>query len=119
MTSPALKVLIVEDEPIIAMMLADMLDLLGHDVVGQADTLDAAHRLIEAGGFDAAILDVYLAGQPVWPVAERLRAEGCPFVLATGAGRDDLPAGFQDCLVLEKPYDVPGITKALGAFRPA
>ena len=116
MMSPSLNVLIIEDEPIIAMMLADMLDLLGHRVAGHAETLEAAYRLIEAGRFDAAILDVYLAGQPVWPIAERLRADGCPFVLATGAGRDDLPAAFQDCLVLEKPYDIPGITRALETF---
>lgn len=117
--SPSLKLLIVEDEPIIAMMLTDMLDLLGHDIAGHADTLDSAHLLIEAGGFDAAILDVHLAGLPVWPVAERLRAEGCPFVLATGAGRNDLPAEFQDCPVLAKPYDMPGVAKVLEAFRSA
>lgn len=116
MTSASLNVLIIEDEPIIAMMLTDMLDLLGHRVAGHAETLDAAERLVDAGGFDAAILDVYLAGQPVWPVAARLRAEGCPFVLATGTDRDDLPVEFQDCPVLEKPYDIPGITKALRTF---
>ncbi len=117
MTSSSLNLLIVEDEPIIAMMLTDMLDMLGHGIAGHADTLDAAHQLIEGGGFDAAILDVHLAGQPVWPVAERLRAEGCPFVLATGAGRGDLPPEFQDCPVLAKPYDMPGIAKALDVLR--
>lgn len=115
--SSSLKLLIVEDEPIIAMMLTDMLDMLGHGIAGHADTLDAAQLLIEAGGFDAAILDVHLAGVPVWPVAQRLKADGCPFVLATGAGPDDLPPEFQDCPVLAKPYDMPGIAKALEAFR--
>ena len=67
------SILIVEDEPLIAMMLEDFLDSLGHKISGTCDTVDCALAEVEKGGFDLAILDVNLKGENVWPVATRLR----------------------------------------------
>ena len=67
------SILIVEDEPLIAMMLEDFLDSLGHKVRGTCDTVQCALEEVEKGGFDLAILDVNLKGENVWPVATKLR----------------------------------------------
>src|SRR3712207_4959832 len=86
------SVLIVEDEPLIAMMLEDFLDTLGHKVAGTVESVEEAMARIDAGGFEVAILDVQLKnGERVWPVADRLATEGKPFVLATG-GHVQAPA---------------------------
>ncbi len=107
-TAPCLaagrRVLIVEDEVLIAMVLEDMLDMLGHIVVSTPSTYAEAEVAIETGGFDTAILDVNLGRQPVFPLAERLRAAGVPIIFATGSHRDTLPPRFAECGVLEKPY---------------
>ena len=63
------RILIVEDEPLIAMMLEDFLDSLGHRVQGTCDTVKCALEEVEKGGFDLAILDVNLKGESVWPGA--------------------------------------------------
>ena len=73
----ARSILIVEDEPLIAMMLEDFLDSLGHKVRGTCDTVECALDEVEKGGFDLAILDVNLKGENVWPVAtQAAREEG-------------------------------------------
>ena len=72
------SILIVEDEPLIAMMLEDFLDSLGHKVRGTCDTVKCALDEVEKGGFDLAILDVNLKGENVWPVATRLREKKVP-----------------------------------------
>src|SRR6185503_18551328 len=85
MPGPQRSILIVEDEPLIAMMLEDFLESLGHKVVACCESLEEALGHVEAGGFEVAILDVTLKdGRQVWPVADRLAAAGTPFVLATG-----------------------------------
>ena len=72
------SILIVEDEPLIAMMLEDFLDSLGHKVRGTCDNVQSALDEVEKGGFDLAILDVNLKGENVWPVASRLRERNVP-----------------------------------------
>lgn len=112
------SILIVEDEPLIAMMLEDFLDSLGHKVVGICDSVDEALELVERGGFDVAILDVQLKdGQSVWPVADRLRAAGLPFVLATGGHVEPPPAVHAAAPVLSKPYTIDSIEPALALAR--
>jgi DNA-binding response OmpR family regulator len=81
------SILIVEDEPLIAMMLEDFILSLGHDVSGSCDSVKSALAEVEAGKFDLAILDVNLKGESVWPVAAALRKKGTPFVLASGRVR--------------------------------
>ncbi|ODU20894.1 MAG: transcriptional regulator [Sphingomonas sp. SCN 67-18] len=111
MTAPA--ILIVEDEPLIAMMLEDFLDMLGYRVAGTADSVGGALAMVADGGFDAAILDVNLRdGESSWPVADALSAAGAPFVLATG-GNDIAPARHEDVALLAKPFTMDGVKSAL------
>ena len=109
------SILIVEDEPLIAMMLEDFLDSLGHSVRGTCDSVQCALTEVEKGGFDLAILDVNLKGENVWPVAERLRIQGVPFVIASGGHVDPPPAQFAAVPLIEKPYTVDRVTPAIEA----
>lgn len=100
-------ILIVEDEPLIAMMLEDFLDTLGHRVVGTCDTVEEALVKVDQGGFDLAIVDVHLKdGKDIWPVADRLAEEGKPFVLATGGHVEPPPPQHAGVPVLSKPYTI-------------
>lgn len=106
-------VLIVEDEPLISMMLEDFIDSLGHDVAGTVETVGEALARIDQGGFDVAIVDVHLKGEKVWPVVDRLCEQGVPFVLATGGHIEPPPAAYADAPVLTKPYTIDAIEPAL------
>ena len=109
------SILIVEDEPLIAMMLEDFLESLGHLVAGTCDSVQGALAKVELGGFDLAILDVNLKGDSVWPVASRLRERNVPFVIATGGHVDPPPPEFNNAPVIEKPYTVDRVTPAIDA----
>lgn len=111
--SGARSILIVEDEPLIAMMLEDFLDSLGHTVAGTCDTLAAALDRVDEGGFDIAIIDVNLNGERVWPVADRLAERGVPYVLATGGHIDPPPEAHASVPVLSKPFTLDAIEPAL------
>jgi CheY-like chemotaxis protein len=111
----ARNILIVEDEPLIAMMLEDFLDSLGHRVHGTCDSVECALDETRKGGFDLAILDVNLKGENVWPVATLLREKNVPFVIATGGHVDPPPPEFKDAPVIEKPYTVDRVTPAIDA----
>jgi CheY-like chemotaxis protein len=108
------SVLIVEDEPLIAMMLEDFLDSLGHTVVGTVETVEEAVAHVEQGGFDVAILDVHLKGRAkVWPVADRLADSGVPYIVATGGHIDPPPERHADAPMLAKPYTMDAIDPAI------
>jgi DNA-binding response OmpR family regulator len=109
------SILVVEDEPLIAMMLEDFLESLGHLVTATCESVSDAIIEADKGGFDLAILDVNLKGESVWPVAERLRDKQIPFVLATGGHVDPPPPEFAHVPVIEKPYTVDRVTPALEA----
>ena len=109
------SILIVEDEPLIAMMLEDFLGSLGHTVRNTCDSVEGALNEVERGGFDLAILDVNLKGENVWPVASKLREKNVPFVIATGGHVDPPPPEFNDAPVIEKPYTVDRVTPAIDA----
>jgi CheY-like chemotaxis protein len=110
-------ILVVEDEPLISMMLEDFLDSLGYRLACSADGVAEALACIEKGGFDAALLDVNLRdGETSWPVADALNACGRPFVLATGGGSDGVPDRFADVPVLNKPYTIDGVREAFEAL---
>ena len=116
MTSPV-RILLVEDEPLIAMMLEDFLDVLDRQVAGSADNVASALALVAAGGFDAAILDVNLrGGEKSWPIADALAARGTPFLLATGGSDDMVAPQHKDRPVLQKPFTMDGVQKALDAL---
>lgn len=113
-TAPASRrVMIVEDDALIAMVLEDMLDVLGYTVVSSASTYAEADAAIAAGGFDVAILDVNLGREPVFPLAARLQAAGTSIIFATGSHRDSLPPIFSTVPVIEKPYAVQAVEAAL------
>ena len=111
----ARSILIVEDEPLIAMMLEDFILSLGHEVSGNCDSVSAALKQVEQGSFDLAILDVNLKGESVWPVAAALRDKGTPFVLASGGHVDPPPQEFLDVPMIEKPYTIDRVTPIIDA----
>jgi len=108
------RVLIVEDEPLIAMMLEDFLAALEREAAGSADDVASALARIEAGGVEAAILDVNLrGGEQSWPVAAKLAELDIPFILATGGAGDTIPETWRDRPILSKPFTMDGVEKAL------
>ena len=109
------NILVVEDEPLIAMMLEDFLESLGHSVTATCESVQDAMVEADKGGFDLAILDVNLKGESVWPVAERLREQKIPFVLATGGHVDPPPGEFESAPVVEKPYTLDRVNQAIDA----
>lgn len=113
-SSQARRVLVVEDEVLIAMVLEDMLDILGHVVVGTASSFAEADAAIAAGGFDLVVADVNLGVDSIYPLADRVIAAGVPLILATGSHRDSLPARFADVPVLAKPYALAAIEAVVG-----
>jgi DNA-binding response OmpR family regulator len=110
-----MRVLVVEDELMIRMLLQDMLDDLGHTLAGEAGRLDEALALAEEADFDIAILDVNLNGQPISPVVEVLIARGLPFVFATGYGQRGVPEPYRMIPTLQKPFQADALALALEA----
>ncbi len=111
------QILIVEDEPLIAMMLEDFLELLDKGVAGSVDTVADALTRIEQGGVDGAILDVNLrGGEKSTPIAEALAEKGVPFVFATGGGDDGVDPRFRDRPRLHKPFTMDGVAQALAGI---
>jgi PAS domain S-box-containing protein len=98
------RILLVEDEPLVAMDVESTLTAAGCKVVGPAATLERAQQLIEEADCDAALVDVNLAGQPVDELATLLTRKNRPFAFVTGYGREALPAGFRGAVVLSKPF---------------
>ena len=112
----SLRILLVEDEGLIAMMLEDLLEDLGCELAGSAASVGAALAWIEAGGeADAALLDVNLGGEPVFPVAAALRARGVPFAFTTGYGEAHDPR-FKDDVLLGKPVRLERLVATLRGF---
>ncbi|MGQ9365376.1 response regulator [Azospirillum sp. ST 5-10] len=108
-----LRLLLVEDEAMVAMMLEDMLGDLGCEVVGPAASVAQALELATGAALDAAILDVNVGGEPIYPVAERLAERGVPFVFTTGYGAADIDVRFADAPALQKPFSPPSLYDAL------
>ncbi len=98
------RILVVEDEVIVAMLIEDILTDWGAEVVGPAGRVARAMELIGEGDVDAAILDVNLAGETTFGIAQELARRGVPFAFATGYGADGVPAEFQGRPVLAKPF---------------
>lgn len=109
----ARRILIVEDEPLIAMMLSDLVEDLGHEVHGSCETLAEAHASASAGGFDLAILDIHLGDEDIWPVAEAMQQSNLPFLFASGGHIAPPPAAFENVPVLSKPYTIDMLGKCL------
>ena len=98
------QVLVVEDEPLIALDIEDRLVAAGCEVIGPAPDLETARRLLAAAAPDCALLDANLAGRPVGELAAELTRRGIPFGFVSGYGRQALPDGFRDAPLLPKPF---------------
>ena len=98
------RIIIIEDEPLVAMDLESMLSDAGCEVVGSAGTLERAEVVVGEPDCDAALLDANLAGHPVDDLAAKLTQRNIPFAFVTGYGREALPHGFRDGLILKKPF---------------
>ena len=100
------RVLLIEDETLVAMLLEDALAELGCEVVGPVARVDAARSVIAHERFDCALVDIDLHGRPAYPLAELLDARGVPFGFVTGYGAGGVDREFSDRPVLAKPFDV-------------
>ncbi len=108
------RVLVVEDESLVAMLLETILEDMGCVPVGPAATVDEGLQLV--GGdepLDAALLDVNVAGKQVFPIAEALKARGVPFVFSTGYGEGGLPDEWRGQPTLQKPFTEAAVRDAL------
>lgn len=101
---PQFRILVVEDETLVALLLEELLTTLGCAVVGPAPSLAEALLLAEGDGFDAALLDVNLAGEASHPVADALAARGKPFAYATGYGTAEVRPDDAHRPLLQKPF---------------
>ena len=110
---PGTRVLIVEDEALIAMLVEDYLDELGCEVVGTASRLEEGMRKATDLQIDVAVLDVNLAGTLSYPIAEVLSARNIPFIFASGYGLTALPNGLTGTRVLPKPFEQKSLADAL------
>lgn len=103
------RILVLDDEPLIALLVEGWLDELGCEVVGPAGTVEAGLELAESGGLDAAILDVKLGDGNSYAVARFLMERGVPFAFATGKGDLGDEPEFDNPLLLMKPFDFEGV----------
>jgi DNA-binding response OmpR family regulator len=98
------RILVVEDEMLIGMLLEDMLTDMGHEVAAIVPRLKDALAAVERETFDLAVLDVHLHGESAFPVADALIAKNVPFIFATGYGERGLPDSYRGRPVLQKPF---------------
>ncbi len=118
---PARRVLIIEDETLIALMLRDMLEEAGMVIAGMAASLNVGLDLASNAIAELAIVDVNLAGEEAYPIADVLRLRGIPFIFSTGYGVGNLKAGYAEVPQLVKPYEAGLLRAAIDAVthRPA
>lgn len=107
------SILLVEDEVMIRMMVADMLEELGYTISAEAGDIDEGVRLVQTTDFDIAILDVNVNGKVITPVAEAVQLRGRPFVFATGYGAQGLPQKFRDRPTLQKPFQIETLARTI------
>jgi CheY-like chemotaxis protein len=111
------KVLIVEDESLLVMVLEDLLPDLGYRVDATANSVETALQALEDNAIDLAILDINLAGEASFPIADALTARGIPFVFATGYGNNIVPPAHASAPLVQKPFGKRELEKALGSLR--
>src|ERR1051325_1130751 len=112
-----LRVLVVEDEMMVSMLIEDMLTDLGCTIVGPASRLDEALALANSAELDCAVLDGTLGGQPIFPLADVLREKGAPFAFATGYGDAGLREVDRGSPVLQKPFREGDLARVLGELQ--
>jgi CheY-like chemotaxis protein len=107
------RVLVVEDEMTVAMLIEDMVSELAYEVAAVVPRLEDAMRLLDSDTFDLAMLDVHLNGKTVFPFAKALEEREIPFLFATAYGPRGIPAEFQGHVVLQKPFGPVELRRAL------
>ncbi|MGI4983202.1 MAG: response regulator [Janthinobacterium lividum] len=109
------RIFIVEDDALIAMLLEDVIDLLGFELVGSAATVPEALSLLARDvAVDAALLDINLAGQRVFPVADELIRRGVPFAFCSGYGEAGVDAAaYAGVPTVSKPFDIESLGNML------
>ena len=110
---PRGSVFLVEDEVMIRMMVADMLEELGYHVVAEAGEINEAIRLAQCTEFDLAILDVNVQGKLITPVAELITTLNRPIIFATGYGTAGIPEEFRSHPSLEKPFLIEKLARTI------
>jgi len=110
---PGGSIFLVEDEVMIRMMVADMLEDIGFRIAAEAGDINEATRLAKTAEFDIAILDVNVNGKVISPVAEVLASRNKPFIFATGYGAHGLPEDFRDRPTLQKPFQMETLAQML------
>jgi CheY-like chemotaxis protein len=113
-----LRVLVVEDEAIIAALIENALIEGGCSVVGPVATLGVALETIEKTRIDAALLDISINGRRTYPIADVLAARGIPFIFVSGFTRKDLPPRYRHCAHIAKPFVPSAIMAALRGVAP-
>ena len=107
------RILVVEDEMTVAMLIEDMVYELSFEIAGVVPRLEDAMRLADSEDFDVAMLDVHLNGKTVFPFAAELEARDIPFLFATAYGARGIPEEFRGHLVLQKPFGPVELRRAL------
>ena len=110
------RALVVEDEIMVAMYVEDLLTELGYEVAGLATSLDQALPLARGGEFDFAVLDINLAGQTSFPVADALRERGIPFLFASGYSSRGVSEAYRDAVRIQKPFLSQDLEQAITAI---
>lgn len=108
-----MRVLVVEDDSLICMMIEEFLGDLGCKVVATAAQLDEGLGMATTTAIDVAVLDINLDGQLSYPIAQALRGRAIPFLFATGYGRSGVPQDFAGVPVLSKPFGMDELHRAL------
>ena len=110
----ARRVLIVEDEGMVAMLLEDMLAELGHHVVATTGKIERAIQLVSENAIDFAVLDVNVNGEPSYSLASVLEKRGIPFAFATGYGSSGLEPQWRTTPALQKPFQMRDLERIIG-----
>ena len=117
---PRGSVFLVEDEVMIRMMVAEMLEELGYTIAAETGEIGEAIRLAQSTYYDFAILDVNVNGKVISPVADQIKARNRPFIFATGYGSSGLPEEYRDRPALQKPFQIETLGKVIdSALRSA
>jgi PAS domain S-box-containing protein len=110
------RVMLIEDEPLVLMDMESILIAAGCEIIGPAGTIEEAKRLVAEADCDIALVDVNLSGSPVDELAAALTRRNIPFAFVTGYGREALPQGFREAVMLSKPFNQDDLLAVAGGL---